>query len=100
MRENSENEEKLTQLIKEDRNVLKKLFSLEKIEDLKKYLESNDIYFNESELRKLYLVFQYFNVDTQGSDTKNQISDSDLDMSGGVMEIGRGLFDCLNITEN
>ena len=58
MRKNSENEEKLTQLIKKDRNVLKKLFSFEKIEELKKYLESNDIYFNESELRKLYLVFQ------------------------------------------
>ena len=100
MRENSENEEKLTQLIKKDRNVLKKLFSFEKIEELKKYLESNDIYFNESELRKLYLVFQYFSVGSQDSDKKNQISDNDLNMSGGAVEIGKGLFDCLNITKD
>ncbi len=54
MRENSENEEKLTRLIKKDPNVLKKLISLEKMEELKKYLESNDIHFADSELRKLY----------------------------------------------
>lgn len=91
MRENSENEEKLTRLIKKDPNVLKKLISLEKMEELKKYLESNDIHFADSELRKLYLVFQYFN---------RRVPDDDLGVSGGVMGIGKDLFNCLNNINN
>lgn len=91
MRENSENEEKLTRLIKKDPNVLKKLISLEKIEELKKYLESNDIHFADSELRKLYSVFQYFN---------RRVPDDDLGISGGAMGIGKDLFNCLNDINN
>ena len=90
MRENSENEEKLTRLIKKDPNVLKKLISLDKMEELKKYIESNNIYFEDSEIKKLYLVFQYFN---------KSVPDDDLDTAGGVMGIGKGLFNCLNNIE-
>lgn len=87
MRENSENEEKLTSLIKKDPGALKKLISLDKMEEFKKYLESNNIYFENSELKKLYLVFQYFN---------KHVPDDDLNASGGAMGIGRGLFNCLD----
>lgn len=91
MRENSENEEKLTRLIKKDPNVLKKLISLDKMEEFKNYLESNNIYFENSELKKLYLVFQYFN---------KSVPDDDLGVSGGAMGIGKDLFNCLNNINN
>ena len=91
MRENSENEEKLTRLIKKDPNVLKKLISLDKMEELKKYIESNNIYFEDSELRKLYLVFQYF---------IRVINYYDLDSAGGIMVIGQGYSNCLNNINN
>ena len=46
MQKYSENEEKLTNLITQDKNVVNKLYSLDKIEDLKNYLESHGIYFS------------------------------------------------------
>ena len=79
--------EKLNHIIKKDPNVLKKLISLDKMEEFKNYLESNNIYFENSELKKLYLVFQYFN---------KSVPDDDLDAAGGIMGIGKGLFNCLN----
>ncbi len=93
MRENSENEEKLTKLIQKNKNVLKKLLSFKKIEELKNYLESNDIRFSDGELRKLLLVFNYFG----NNDENSSLQDDDLGMSGGKIEIGKGLFSCLNL---
>lgn len=99
MRDNSENEEKLTNLIKKDSEIIKKLFSIDKIEELQEFFESNDIHFSTHELRKLFLVFQYFSNGNKKTSDKTNLPDNDLNASGGTLEIGKGLFDCLNIVE-
>ena len=113
MRENSKNEEKLTELIKQDVNIMYKLYSFDKIEDFKEYLESNDIHFSSSELRKLFIIFQYcaarfkkktelnsddfdlnnnnnlnLNNNNNNNSSSNNNSDLDnLDVSGGKSEL-------------
>lgn len=105
MQKYSENEEKLTNLITQDKNVVNKLYSLDKIEDLKNYLESHDIYFSIEELKKLLIVFQYFNKNKKENNNNNNYNNlDDLDISGGKSEknltrnfdIGKDLYNVLN----
>lgn len=103
MTEYSENEEKLVNLIAQDENVVNKLYSIDKIENLKNYLESHDIYFLDGELKKLFIIFQYFNKNKKESNNNNLDLDNS-DVSGGKSEenlvrnfgIGKDLYDVSN----